>query len=188
MRLAVDGGDWPLRAVTTGEVVAHLPASRLLSACAEAAAHRGDPGLQFQDRSPAGTPARQTGSITASNPSGEFLHVADSACNLATLNLLAFLVGGEFDVDGFAAAVELLVVAQDAIVDGSGYPSAQVQRNAKRLRQIGIGYANLGALLLTLGIPYDSAEGRDWAAAVTALMTAVAYRRSAELAATLPLR
>ena len=183
MRLAVTGGDWALRAVTTGEVVATLPAHRLLSACAEAAAHCGDPGLQFQDEVARWHTCPRTGPITASNPCGEFLHVADSACNLAALNLLRFRRGGDFEVEGFVDAVELLVLAQDAIVDGSGYPSGQIEHNAKRLRQIGIGYANLGALLLTLGIPYDSQEGRDWAAAITALMTAVAYRRSAELAA-----
>jgi ribonucleoside-diphosphate reductase alpha chain len=105
--------------------------------------------------------------------------------NLATLNLLAFLKDREFDVEGFTAALELLVIAQDAIVDGSGYPSEQIERNTHRLRQIGIGYANLAALLLSLAIPYHSDEGRDWAAAITALMTGVAYRRSAELAAAL---
>ena len=126
-----------------------------------------------------------TGPITASNPCGEFLHVADSACNLATLNLLAFLKDREFDIEAFTSAVELLVLAQDAIVDGSGYPSQEIERNAHTLRQIGIGYANLAALLLSQGIPYDSDEGRAWAAAITALMTGVAYRRSAELAATL---
>ena len=145
----------------------------------------GDPGLLFADQIARWHTCPNTGPVTASNPCGEFLHVADSACNLATLNLLAFLQGRDFDIDGFTGAVELLVVAQDAIVDGSGYPSEAIERNAKRLRQIGIGYANLAALLLTLGIPYDSDQGRDWAAALTALMTGIAYRRSAQLAAAL---
>jgi len=144
-----------------------------------------DPGLLFADQIARWHTCPNTGPITASNPCGEFLHVADSACNLATLNLLAFLQGREFDVEGFTAAVELLVIAQDAIVDGSGYPSPEIEHNARRLRQIGIGHANLAALLLTLGIPYDSADGRGWTAAITALMTAVAYRRSAELAGAL---
>ena len=139
MHLAVSGGEWALQAVTTGEVVATLPARRLLCACAEAAAHCGDPGLQFQDQIARWHTCPNTGPITASNPCGEFLHVAASACNLATLNLLAFLHGREFDVEAFVGAVELLVIAQDAIVDGSGYPSGQIERNAKRLRQIGIG-------------------------------------------------
>ena len=185
MRRAVEGGDWALRAVTTGEALETLPARRLLCACAEAAARCGDPGLQFADHIARWHTCPNTGPVTASNPCGEFLHVADSACNLATLNLLAFLEDREFDVEAFTAAVELLVLAQDAIVDGSGYPSHEIERNAHRLRQIGIGYANLAALLLSLGIPYDSDEGRDLAAAITALMTGVAYRRSAELAAAL---
>jgi ribonucleoside-diphosphate reductase alpha chain len=185
MRLAIGGGDWALRAVTTGKVLETLPARRLLCACAEAVARCGDPGLQFADQIARWHTCPNTGPITASSPGGEFLHVADSACNLATLNLLAFLKDREFDVEGFTAAVELLVLAQDAIVDGSGYPSRESERNAHRLRQIGIGYANLAALLLTLGIPYDSDEGRNWAAAITALMTGIAYRRSAELAAAL---
>lgn len=104
---------------------------------------------------------------------------------LATLNFLAFLKDDEFDIEGFTAAVELLVLAQHAIVAGSGYPSQEIERNARRLRQIGIGYANLAALLLSLGIPYDSDDGPDWPAAITALMTGIAHRRSAELAAAL---
>jgi len=185
MRRAVEGGDWSLRAVTTGEVLGTLPARRLLCACAEAVCRCGDPGLQFADQIARWHTCPNTGPVTASNPCGEFLHVADSACNLATLNLLSFLEDRHFDVSAFTAAVELLVVAQDAIVDGSGYPSQRIKDNAQRLRQIGIGYANLAALLLTLGLPYDSEAGRDWAAAITALMTGVAYRRSAELAARL---
>ena len=123
MRLAVDGGEWALRAVTTGEVLETLPARRLLCACAEAACRCGDPGLMFADQIARWHTCPNTGPITASNPCGEFLHVADSACNLATLNLLAFLKDREFDIEGFTSAVELLVLAQDAIVDGSGYPS-----------------------------------------------------------------
>lgn len=185
MRLAVEGGDWSLKAVTTGEVLGTPPARRLLCACAEAVCRSGDPGLQFADQTARWHTCPNTGPVTASNPCGEFMHVADSACNLATLNLLSFLKDRAFDIAAFTAAVELLAVAQDAIVDGSGYPSEQIERNARRLRQIGIGYTNLAALLLTLGVPYDSEAGRDWAAAITALMTGVAYRRSAELAARL---
>jgi len=185
MRLAVQGGEWALRAVRTGEVLETMPARKLLCACAEAAARCGDPGLLFSDQIARWHTCPNTGPVTASNPCGEFLHVEDSACNLATINLLAFLRGRELDVDELTRAVELLVLALDAIIDGSGYPTEQIERNAKRLRQIGIGYANLGALLLTLAIPYDSDAGRDWAAAITALMTGVAYRRSAELAAAL---
>ena len=157
MRLAVEGGDWALPAVTTGEVLETLPAGRVLCACAEAAHRCGDPGLLFADQiALAHLPKHRPGHSL--EPCGEFLHVADSACHLATLNLLAFLEDREFDVETFTAALELLVLALDAIVDGSGYPSEQIERNAQRLRQIGIGYANLAALLLTLGLPYDSEE------------------------------
>ena len=185
MRLAADGGEWELRAITTGEVLETIAARRLRRSCAQAAHRCGDPGLLFDDQISHWHTCPNTGPVTASNPCGEFLHVADSACNLATLNLLAFLKGSEFDIHGFTAAVELLVLAQDAIVDGSGYPSVEIEQNAHRLRQIGIGYANLGALLLSLAVPYGSDSGRSWAAAITALMTGVAYRRSAELAAVL---
>ncbi len=185
MRRAVDGGAWQLRAVRTGEVLDELPARSLLRACAEAAWRCGDPGLQFADRIARWHTCPNTGPITASNPCGEFLHIADSACNLASINLLRHLDGRDLDVPSLTAAVELLVVALDAIVDGSGYPSPEIERNARRLRQIGIGYANLAALLMSLGLPYDSDAGRGRAAAITALMTGVAYRRSAELAAAL---
>jgi len=182
MLRALDRRTWALRAVTTGEVVETLPAGELLRACADAAWRCGDPGLQFADAIASWHTCPAAGPITASNPCGEFLHVADSACNLATLNLLAFLDGGRFDASAFVSAVDALVVALDAIVDGSGYPSAAIAEHAHRLRPIGLGFANLGALLLSLGIPYDSDAGRGWAAAIAALMTGAAYRRSAELA------
>jgi len=183
MQAAADGGQWTLRAVTTGEVLEVLPARDVLRACAEAAWRCGDPGLQFSGAIERWHTCPRSGPITASNPCGEFLHVGESACNLATLNLLAFLREDRtFDVEGFADAVELLVLAQDAIVDGSAYPTERIEQSVRRLRPIGVGYANLAALLLTLGIAYDSQEGRAWAAAITALMTGAAYRRSAELA------
>lgn len=186
MRAVEAGEPWELRAVTTGEVLQKLPADELLRACAQAAWACGDPGLQFADTIARWHTCPRSGAITASNPCGEFLHVGESACNLATLNLLAFLApGGAFDVEGFVRAVELLVLAQDAIVDGSSYPTERIAEGAHRFRPIGVGYANLAALLLTLGIPYDSEQGRAWAAAVTALMTGAAYRASARLAARL---
>ncbi len=186
MRAATDDREWALRAVTSGEVVETLPARELLRACAQAAWVCGDPGLQFADTIARWHTCPRSGPITASNPCGEFLHVGESACNLATLNLLAFLrEDRSFEVEAFVHAVELLVLAQDAIVDGSSYPTGRIAEGARRFRPIGIGYANLAALLLTLGIAYDSVEGRAWAAAITALMTGAAYRRSARLAAAL---
>lgn len=183
MSLLERGGDWPLRAVTTGKVVRCIPAERLIRACAEAAWACGDPGLQFSSTIQAWHTCPNAGEIVGSNPCGEFLHIPDSACNLASLNLLSFLDGGgAFDVKLFEHAVRLLITAQDAVIDGSGYPSEAIERNVKRLRPIGLGYANLGALLLRLGLPYDSPEGRALSATVTALMTGAAYRSSAELA------
>ncbi len=183
MHAATEGGEWELRAVTTGEVVERMKARDLLSACAQAAWSCGDPGLQFSSTIARWHTVPNSGPITASNPCSEFLHVGESACNLATLNLLAFLGDDEtFNVQSFSDAVELLVSAQDAIVDGSSYPTESIARNARRFRPIGIGFANLAALLLTLGIAYDSPQGRAWAAAIAALMTGVAYRRSSELA------
>lgn len=186
MRAVETGGEWELRAVRSGEVVERLPAHELLRACARAAWRCGDPGLQFADCIERWHTCPRSGPIVASNPCGEFLHVGESACNLATLNLLAFLdEDGAFDADSFVHAVELLVLAQDAIVDGSSYPTERIARGARSFRPLGLGYSNLAALLLTLGIAYDSERGRAWAAAITALMTGAAYRRSARLAATL---
>lgn len=186
MRAAVANAPWPLRAVTTGEVLETVGAGELLRDCAQAAWTCGDPGLQFADAIDAWHTCPRSGPITASNPCGEFLHVGDSACNLATLNLLAFLgEDGTFDVDDLVHAVDVMVLAQDAIVDGATYPTEAIAANARRFRAVGLGFANLGALLLRLGIAYDSDEGRAWAAAVAALVGGAAYRRSARLAAEL---
>ena len=186
MRAATEGGDWELRAVASGRVVSTLPGSVILRACAESAWECGDPGLQFASTIDAWHTCPNSGPINASNPCGEYLHVADSACNLATLNLLSFLdEEGAFDVDGFVHAVEVMLLAQDTLVSGSGYPTPETEANARRFRQVGLGYSNLAALLLTLGLAYDSDEARTWASTLTALMTGAAYRRSAELAGAL---
>jgi ribonucleoside-diphosphate reductase alpha chain len=186
MRAATEDGSWALRAVTSGETTTELPAREILRACAEACWACGDPGLQFADTISRWHTCPAFGPITASNPCGEFLHVDNSACNLASINLLRFLRDdGTFDVDGFSAAVETLILAQDVLVSGAGYPTPEIEQNAIRLRQLGLGYTNLGAALLAQGLAYDSDEARAWAAGVTALMTGVAYRRSAELAAAL---
>jgi len=186
MQAAADDGAWPLHAVTTGEVIETISARELLRACAQAAWRCGDPGLHFSGAIESWHTCPRSGPITASNPCGEFLHVGESACNLATLNLLAFIRDdGSFETDAFTNAVELVVLAQDAIVEGSAYPTERIARGARRFRPIGLGYSNLAAVLLTLGIAYDSEEGRAWAAAITALLTGAAYRRSARLAAVL---
>jgi ribonucleoside-diphosphate reductase alpha chain len=186
MRAAGADENWALHAVTTGEVLETVPARELLHACARAAWRCGDPGLQFSGTIDRWHTCPRSGPIIASNPCSEFLHIGESACNLATLNLLAFLRDdGTFDIEDFAHAVETMVLAQDTIIDGSAYPTESIAHNVHRLRPIGVGYANLAALLLTLGIAYDSDEGRAWAAAITALMSGVAYERSCELAAAL---
>ncbi len=186
MDAAERDGDWDLRAVTTGEVVETIAARALLRECAEACWGCGDPGLQFEETIASWHTCPRSGPISASNPCGEFLHVDDSACNLATLNLAAFLEqDGRFDVDGFIHAIDVMLLAQDLLVDGSGYPSPAIEGNARRFRQLGLGFTNLGTLLLELGLPYDSREARSWAAGLAALLTGAAYRRSAELAAEL---
>jgi ribonucleoside-diphosphate reductase alpha chain len=183
MHAATTGADWRLRGVTTGEPVRTLPAPEVLRECARAAWSCGDPGLQFADTINSWHTCPRSGAISASNPCGEFLHIDDSACNLATLNLLRFVdQPGGFDVDGFVHAVNMMVLAQDAMVDGSGYPSDATGSTAHRFRQLGLGYTNLAAALLYVTLPYDSRRGRAWAAAVTALMTGAAYRMSAQLA------
>jgi ribonucleoside-diphosphate reductase alpha chain len=178
------GDDWELRAVTTGEVVRRLPARELFRQIAEAAWQCADPGLQFDTTVNRWHTAAATGRINASNPCSEYMHLDNSACNLASINLLAFLdEDGRFDVDGFTAAVEVVFTAQEILVGNADYPTASIAETSRRFRQLGLGYANLGAMLMALGLPYDSGEGRAWAAAITALMTGHAYAVSARTAA-----
>jgi ribonucleoside-diphosphate reductase alpha chain len=186
MQAARAGRDWPLRAVTTGRTTMTVAARDVLRACAQAAWECGDPGLQFSSSIDRWQTCPAAGPITASNPCGEFISVAHSACNLATINALAYVTEVEgFDVYGFTAAVDALVRALDVLVSGSGYPTAEVADTVQSLREVGLGLTNVGAALLWQGVAYSSPEGRAWAAAVAALMTAVAYRRSAEMAAEL---
>ena len=186
MEAVAEGKDWELRAVTTGEVLRTVPAQELLRQIAQAAWECGDPGLQFDTTINHWHTVPNAGRINASNPCGEYVHLDNSACNLASLNLLAFLdEDGHYDAEGFAHAVKVVFTAQDILVDYSDYPTAKLAETSHAFRQLGIGYANLGALLMTLGLPYDSDSGRALAATLTALMTGVAYRTSAELAALL---
>src|SRR5205085_4166159 len=127
--------------------------------------------------------AANTGRINASNPCSEYMHLDNSACNLASLNLLKFLNDdGSFDVEGFKAAVEVMFTAQEILVGNADYPTRKIAENTRRFRQLGLGYANLGALLMAQGLPYDSDAGRAWAGAITALMTGHAYATSARTA------
>ncbi len=179
-------GEWSTHAIVGGEVADRFPARRLFSAIAHGAWVCGDPGLQFADTIERHNPCKASGRITASNPCSEYLFLDDTACNLASINLLTFL--GEdgspesWDPEGFGAAVRVLLTAMEAIVDRSSYPTERIAERSRRFRPLGLGYTNLGALLLSLGLPYDSAAARGLAAGVSALLTGEAYRTSARMA------
>jgi ribonucleoside-diphosphate reductase alpha chain len=176
--------DWNLTARTTGEATKTLPARDLMNQIADAAWRCADPGVQYDTIINRWHTSPESGRINASNPCSEYMHVDDSACNLASLNLMKFRrEDGSFDVDDFKHAVDIVFLAQEIVVGFSSYPTEQIGENANAFRQLGLGYANLGALLMSDGLPYDSDEGRNVAAAITALMTGRAYRQSAEIAA-----
>jgi ribonucleoside-diphosphate reductase alpha chain len=184
MEAAAANEDWNLTARTDGTVVKTLPARDLLRQAAEAAWRCADPGVQYDTTINSWHTLPNTGRINASNPCSEYMSIDDSACNLASLNLLKFRrEDGELDVEGFEHAVDTMFLAQEILVGYSSYPTPEIERNARAYRQLGLGYANLGALLMARGLPYDSDDGRAYAAAVTALMTGRAYRKSAEIAA-----
>ena len=183
MQAALEGGDWDLTARTDGSVLKRLPARSILSQMAEAAWQCADPGVQFATTINRWHTAASTGPITASNPCSEYVHLDDSACNLASINLLSFLDDdGVFDVAGFRRAVQVVFAAQEILVGHADYPTPAIADTTRAYRQIGLGYANLGALLMALGLPYDSDKGRAVAAAITALMTGEAYLTSTRLA------
>ncbi|MBN2057150.1 vitamin B12-dependent ribonucleotide reductase [bacterium] len=176
-------GQWQTKAITTGRTMDMHKARDLMKLMAKAAHACGDPGLQFDSTVNRWHTCPASGRINASNPCSEFMFLDNSACNLASLNLLTFLRDdGVFDVTSFVHAVDILITAQEIIVDNAGYPTARVEEHSHEFRPLGLGYANLGALLMNLGLAYNSDEGREVAAAVTALMTGRAYLRSAHLA------
>jgi len=184
MNAVVADADWDLTARLTGEVVRTVKARELMHQLAQASWECADPGMQFDTTINRWHTAANTGRINASNPCSEYMHLDNSACNLASLNLLSFLdVDGVFDVEGFKSAVEVIFTAQEILVGNADYPTEAIGENSRRFRQLGLGYANLGALLMALGLPYDSDEGRALAAAITALMTGHAYATSAFTAA-----
>ena len=177
---------WGLVGRLDGEVLESVPARRVFRAIAEAAWECADPGIQFDTTINGWHTTPNAGRISASNPCSEYLHLDDSACNLASLNLLPFLSDDlEFDIAGFAHAVEVTFTAMDILVGHADYPTEAIARNTRAYRQLGIGYTNLGATLMAQGLAYDSAEGRSFAAAVTALMSGTAYATSARMAAQL---
>ncbi|MFN8162602.1 MAG: vitamin B12-dependent ribonucleotide reductase [Solirubrobacterales bacterium] len=178
------GDDWHLTARTTGKSVKTLDARELMNQIADAAWRCADPGIQYDTTINRWHTCPESGRINASNPCSEYMHVDDSACNLASLNLMKFRrEDGSFDVDDFEHAVDIVFLAQEIVVGFSSYPTEEITANANAFRQLGLGFANLGALLMSDGLPYDSDEGRNIAAAITALMTGRAYRQSALIAA-----
>lgn len=187
MEAVVADADWDLRAVLDGHVVKTVRARDLLRDIATAAWECADPGVQYDTTINRWHTTPSFGRINGSNPCSEYMHVDDSACNLASLNLLAFHrpedTGRIFEADEFVAAVELVFAAQEIIVGKADYPTERIGENTRRFRQLGLGYANLGALLMAIGAPYDSDRGRAVAAAVTALMGGSAYNMSTRLAA-----
>jgi ribonucleoside-diphosphate reductase alpha chain len=185
MKASIAGGTWETRARTTGEVVETLNAKDVMHRLAEAAWSCADPGMQYDTTINKWHTCPNSGRINASNPCSEYMFLDDSACNLASLNLTKFLrQDGSFDVAGFRHAVRVFFVAQDILVDFSAYPTKPIAKNSHQYRPLGLGYANLGTMLMLQGIPYDSSEGRSIAAAITSIMCGHAYKVSAEMAGT----
>jgi ribonucleoside-diphosphate reductase alpha chain len=183
MQAVVNDADWSTRFVKSGEVSKTYRARDLLKMIAEATHACGDPGMQFDTTVNLWHTCPASGRINASNPCSEYMHLDNSACNLSSLNLLKFIDDrGEFDVKAFRQAVDVMITAQEIVVDNSSYPTEEITANAKAFRELGLGYANLGALLMALGIAYDSDHGRSYAGAITALMTGEAYAQSARIA------
>ncbi|NLE19083.1 MAG: vitamin B12-dependent ribonucleotide reductase [Propioniciclava sp.] len=184
MKAVEDGTDFGLRARMSGEVIEKVDARDLFNKMAKAAWECADPGIQYDDMINAWHTNPETGRITASNPCSEYMSLDNSSCNLASLNLLKFLNDDDtFDVEKFVKASELIITAMDISITFADFPTESITQTTKDYRQLGIGYANLGALLMAMGRGYDSEGGRTLAAAITSLMTGAAYRRSAELAA-----
>jgi ribonucleoside-diphosphate reductase alpha chain len=183
MQAVLDNSEWPLRARTDGSVVRSVRARDLWHQIAKAAWECADPGLQFDTTINRWHTSSNTDRINGSNPCSEYMHIDNSACNLASLNLMKFLrADGSFDVDSYKAAIEVVFTAQEIIVGNADYPTERIGENSRKFRQLGLGYANIGALLMASGLPYDSDAGRAWAAALTALMTGHAYATSARTA------
>ncbi len=182
----MEDGEWKTRAVTTGDIVETKSARELMRMISEAAWECGDPGLQFDTTINRWNPCPNSGRINASNPCSEYMFLDDSACNLASLNLLKYLRSdGTFDVESYQHTVETTITAMEILVGNSSYPTPSIEENSYDFRPLGIGYANLGALLMARGLAYDSDKGRNFAAAVTALLSGAAYKQSAKIASVL---
>ena len=183
MQAVEEGRDWELKAVKSGEIIDTVPARDLLQLASEAAWHCADPGIQYDTTINKWHTASVTGRINASNPCSEYMHLDNSACNLASLNLMKYLrEDGSFDVESFVQAVRVVIMAQEISVSESSYPTEEIGKNARAFRELGMGFANIGALLMYYGLPYDSDKGRALTAAITALMTGEAYHTSTHIA------
>ena len=183
MRAAEEDGEWWTKHVFSGQPKDRLKARNLLRQIAEATHQCGDPGMQFDTTVNRWNPCKNTARINASNPCSEYMFLDDSACNLSSLNLMKFVgPDGQFDVVAFRHAVDTMILAQEIIVDNASYPTQKIGENSHRFRPLGLGYANLGALLMSMGLPYDSDAGRDMAAAITAAMCGQAYQTSSRIA------
>jgi ribonucleoside-diphosphate reductase alpha chain len=183
MRAVLDDSEWQTRSVTTGDVVDTYKAKEMMHLIAEGTWVCGDPGMQFDTTVNEWHTCPNTDRINASNPCSEYMFLDDSACNLASLNLMKFVGdNGEFDPVAFKAACRTFITAQEILVDNSSYPTKAIEKNSHAYRPLGLGYANLGALLMSRGLPYDSDQGRDFSGAITALMTGEAYAQSSRVA------
>ncbi len=184
MQAVVDDADWHLRAVSDGSIVKTVRARDLMRQISQAAWECADPGMQFDTTINHWHTACNTGRINGSNPCSEYMHVDNSACNLASINLLKYLADDDtFDVEAYRHTIEVMFTAQEILVGNADYPTVPIGENSHKFRQLGLGYANIGALLMALGMPYDSDEGRAMAGAITSLMTGHAYATSARTAA-----
>jgi ribonucleoside-diphosphate reductase alpha chain len=183
MQAVQDGRDWWTKNVTDGQPNEKLSARELLQKVADSTWHCGDPGMQYDTTVNRWHTCKSTARINASNPCSEYMFLDDTACNLASLNLMKYLgSNGQFDVEAFSKAVDVTITAQEILVNNASYPTPKIAENSHNFRPLGLGYANLGALLMSMALPYDSDEGRDVAAAVTALMCGEAYAQSARIA------
>src|SRR6267378_446595 len=182
MRAVVDDKDWWTKNVIDGQPNEKLRARDLMMKISDSTWRCGDPGMQYDTTINRWHTSKNTARINASNPCSEYMFLDDSACNLASLNLLKFAPNGTFEVEAYRHAVDVLITAQEILVDNAGYPTEMIMRNSHDYRPLGLGYANLGALLMAAGLPYDSDAGRDYAACVTAIMCGEAYLQSSRVA------
>ncbi|HTC77082.1 MAG TPA: vitamin B12-dependent ribonucleotide reductase, partial [Terriglobales bacterium] len=183
MRAVVEDKDWWTKNVTDGQPADKLRARDLMMKIADSTWHCGDPGMQYDTTVNRWHTSKNTARINASNPCSEYMFLDDTACNLASLNLMKFAnSSGQFDVAAFKHAVDVTITAQEILVDNASYPTPKIAENSHNFRPLGLGYANLGALLMSMALPYDSPEGRDVAGAITALMCGEAYAQSSRIA------